>query len=67
MLTTRVACSCCGLIAIDNVLWHGQVAHLAADADTAALQALNAKLRGDQRVDLSMLPLGDGLSLARKR
>jgi caffeoyl-CoA O-methyltransferase len=56
-----------GLIAIDNVLWNGQVALPAEDADTAALQAFNAKLHGDQRIDLSMLPVGDGLSLARKR
>ncbi len=56
-----------GLIAIDNVLWSGAVARPAADADTRALQALNDKLHRDQRIDLSMLPLGDGLSLARKR
>jgi predicted O-methyltransferase YrrM len=58
-----------GLIAFDNVLWDGQVARPAAadDADTAALQALNSKLHHDQRIDLSMVPIGDGLSLARKR
>ena len=57
-----------GLIAIDNTLWGGKVAHAAdGDADTAALQALNAKLHGDERVDLSLLPIGDGLTLARKR
>jgi predicted O-methyltransferase YrrM len=57
-----------GLIAIDNTLWDGHVARPAAgDADTAALQALNTKLHGDQRIDLSLLPLGDGLTLARKR
>ena len=56
-----------GLIAIDNTLWGGKVAQPATDADTAALQRLNAKLHDDQRVDLSLLPIGDGLTLARKR
>ena len=56
-----------GLIAIDNTLWSGKVARPAEDADTAALQALNSKLHRDERVDLSMLPIGDGLTLARKR
>lgn len=56
-----------GLIAIDNTLWSGKVAVPAEDADTKALQALNLKLHRDERVDLSMLPIGDGLTLARKR
>ena len=56
-----------GLIAIDNTLWSGSVARPATDADTAALQQLNAKLHADQRIDLSLLPIGDGLTLARKR
>jgi caffeoyl-CoA O-methyltransferase len=57
-----------GLIAIDNVLWSGAVADPKKnDPDTAALKALNRKLHGDERVDLSMLPLGDGLTLARIR
>jgi predicted O-methyltransferase YrrM len=57
-----------GLIAIDNVLWSGAVADpQRQDADTNALRALNRKLHDDQRVDISMLPLGDGLTLARVR
>jgi len=57
-----------GLIAIDNVLWSGAVIDpTKQDADTKALRALNLKLREDQRVDISMLPLGDGLTLARVR
>ncbi|AMP00069.1 O-methyltransferase family protein [Collimonas arenae] len=55
-----------GLIAIDNVLWSGSVASPAKDADTAALQQLNDKLHRDDRIDLSMLPIGDGLTLVRK-
>ena len=56
-----------GLIAVDNVLWMGQVLRAAEDEDTAAIQAFNRKLRSDERIDLSLLPLGDGLTLARKR
>jgi predicted O-methyltransferase YrrM len=56
-----------GLIVIDNVLWSGSVARAATDADTAALQALNSKLHRDERIDLSLLPISDGLTLARKR
>lgn len=56
-----------GLIAIDNVLWGGAVARPAADGDTAALQALNTKLHGDMRVDMTVLGIGDGVTLARKR
>ncbi|MBC7987977.1 MAG: class I SAM-dependent methyltransferase, partial [Luteimonas sp.] len=59
-----------GLIAIDNTLWSGKVTEpvdASNDPDTAALQALNLKLRDDARVDMSLLPIGDGLTLARKR
>lgn len=56
-----------GLIVIDNTLWSGAVARAAQDADTAALQALNTKLHADERIDLSLLPISDGVTLARKR
>jgi predicted O-methyltransferase YrrM len=56
-----------GLIAFDNMLWGGAVAQPAKDADTEALQALNAKLHRDDRVDLALLTIGDGLALVRKR
>jgi predicted O-methyltransferase YrrM len=59
-----------GLIAFDNTLWSGRVAEpvdAQKDPDTAALQALNLKLRDDSRIDVSLLPIGDGMTLARKR
>ena len=57
-----------GLIAIDNVLWGGEVANPKVnDKDTRAIRALNDKLKDDRRVAISMVPIGDGLTLARKR
>jgi predicted O-methyltransferase YrrM len=58
-----------GLIAIDNVLWNGRVARPAepGDEDTLALQLLNRLLHDDPRIDIALLPIGDGLTLARKR
>ncbi len=57
-----------GLIAIDNVLWDGEVANpRAADEATQAIRDLNAKLRTDDRIDLSLVPIADGLTLAMKR
>ena len=57
-----------GLIAVDNTLWSGRVADPGNDeADTVALRAFNEALHGDERIDLSLLPVGDGLTLARKR
>lgn len=56
-----------GLIAFDNTLWNGDVARPPRTDDTRALQALNDKLHHDERIDLSLLPVGDGLTLALKR
>ena len=57
-----------GLVLIDNVLWGGSVANLADnDADTRAIRALNAKLEADQRIDLTLFAVGDGMSAALKR
>ncbi|RDI42857.1 class I SAM-dependent methyltransferase [Aquicella lusitana] len=57
-----------GLVAIDNVLWDGKVADPAVDdKNTLAIRACNEKLASDARVTLSMIPIGDGLTLARKR
>jgi predicted O-methyltransferase YrrM len=57
-----------GLIAIDNVLWGGSVAKPDAnDEDTKAIRALNEQVRSDERVTLALAPIGDGLTLARKR
>jgi predicted O-methyltransferase YrrM len=56
-----------GLILIDNVLWGGRVADATNDdPDTAAIRALNAKIRDDQRVSCSLVPIADGLMLALK-
>lgn len=57
-----------GLIAIDNVIWGGAVANPEIiDPDTMALRSLNQSLHQDQRIELSMLPMADGLTLALKR
>lgn len=57
-----------GLAAFDNVLWHGGVIDGAAqDKDTCAIREFNARLHVDERVWLSLVPLGDGLTLALKR
>lgn len=57
-----------GLIVVDNTLWSGRVADPANDeASTLALRRFNQRLHGDERVDLSLVPIGDGLTLARKR
>ncbi|NJK62543.1 MAG: SAM-dependent methyltransferase [Synechococcaceae cyanobacterium SM2_3_1] len=57
-----------GLICIDNVLWSGRVADPEVqDASTEAIRALNHKIHQDGRVILSLVPIGDGLLLARKQ
>jgi predicted O-methyltransferase YrrM len=57
-----------GLAVFDNTLWSGRVLEASPEsADTRAIQALNRALKDDARVDLSLLPLGDGLTLCRKR
>jgi len=56
-----------GLLVFDNTLRNGEVAERALNDDTAALQALNIKLHHDPRIDLSFLPISDGLTLALKR
>jgi len=56
-----------GLAIFDNTLWSGRVLEVnGQSADTRAIQALNRALKDDARVDLSLLPLGDGLTLCRK-
>ena len=57
-----------GLLMTDNTLWSGRVADPeVGDADTVALRHYNEHLHRDSRVDLSLVPIGDGLTLARKR
>ena len=56
-----------GLIAIDNALWSGRlVDETLDDPASTAIRTLNVKIRDDARVDMSLLPIGDGLMLARK-
>ena len=57
-----------GLLLADNTLWSGRVADPEnAEADTVALRHFNEHLHRDERVDLSLVPIGDGLTLARKK
>jgi caffeoyl-CoA O-methyltransferase len=57
-----------GLVIVDNVLWGGRVADPAeTEPSTEAIRAFNARVRDDDRVDLSLVPVGDGLTLARVR
>ena len=57
-----------GLLVIDNVLWSGRVADSEArDLDTMTIKNLKERIHGDERVDLSLIPVADGLTLLRKR
>jgi predicted O-methyltransferase YrrM len=56
-----------GLLLADNVLWGGKVARDASDPDTLALQAFNRELVVDPRVEATILAVGDGLAVARRR
>jgi len=56
-----------GLVVVDNTLWGGAVARPAESDDTRAIQALNDKIHRDERVDTALLPISDGVTLARKR
>ena len=57
-----------GLVGVDNVLWSGRVIDTARqDSETRAIRAFNEKIHADPRVSLSLVPIGDGLTLARKK
>ena len=57
-----------GLIAVDNTLWSGRLVDgREQDEDCRALREFNRALHGDDRIDLSLVPIGDGLTLVRKR
>lgn len=57
-----------GVIALDNMLWSGAVADPSInDPDTSALRALNAKIHGDERVDMALATIADGVMLTWKR
>jgi caffeoyl-CoA O-methyltransferase len=57
-----------GLILVDNTLWSGRVADPDnQESDTQSIRAFNSALKNDSRIDLSLIPIGDGLTIARKR
>lgn len=58
-----------GIILVDNVLWYGRVADPAMDRDqrTQAIKHLNHQIYHDDRVQISLIPIGDGLTIARKK
>uniref|UniRef100_A0A7N0TR82 Caffeoyl-CoA O-methyltransferase n=1 Tax=Kalanchoe fedtschenkoi TaxID=63787 RepID=A0A7N0TR82_KALFE len=56
-----------GVIVVDNVLWHGRVADpLVTDAKTVSIRSFNNDLFEDKRVNISMVPTGDGMTICRK-
>jgi predicted O-methyltransferase YrrM len=57
-----------GIVAVDNVLWYGRVADpQVTDSRTNIIRQLNQQIHQDDRVEMSLLPIGDGLTLARKK
>jgi predicted O-methyltransferase YrrM len=58
-----------GLILVDNVLWYGRVIDPTMDADkrTQAIKQINQQIYHDDRVQISLIPIGDGLTIARKQ
>jgi len=57
-----------GVIAIDNTLWGGRVVDPSRqDGETRAIRAFNRRLHGDRRIEVALVPIGDGLTLAYKR
>jgi predicted O-methyltransferase YrrM len=58
-----------GLILVDNVLWYGRVADPTMDKDkrTQAIKKINQQIHQDDRVQITMIPIGDGLTIARKK
>jgi predicted O-methyltransferase YrrM len=58
-----------GLILVDNVLWYGRVADPEMDSDkrTQAIKLINQQIYHDDRVQISLIPIGDGLTIARKK
>ena len=57
-----------GLLVFDNTLWHARVIDQTnSEPDTRAIRRFNRRLKRDERVDISLVPIGDGLTLARKR
>jgi len=57
-----------GLILVDNTLWEGSVADSSDhDPATEAIRAFNLAVHGDPRVDMVLIPIGDGLTIARPR